>query len=346
MENSFHIYVIRNKINGRVYIGQTTRHFTKRVKEHFWSANQVKNYEMVVSKAIKKYGKESFVCELLDNTARNQEELDALEQKYIKQFNSLVPNGYNVSGGGESFHVPPEEASSKSQAKDKKRSNRFIGVIPRKRAFRAKIARLRKVMHIGSFVSEEEAAKAYDIKALEIYGETARLNFPELLEAYKAGAIKPKETKHSRPKAIIASRPTPSIAEIKDSYVGIERYSEDRWNTKLSYHIYKTPQDAALAYDIEAFAQYGESASLNYPYRVQEYKDGKIIVNSYRAQTRSQYRGVTFHNKKWLAQICINRRAKCIGYFLNEQDAARAYDKRCWELFKDKSRLNFPDEFD
>lgn len=36
-----------------------------------------------------------------------------------------------------------------------------------------------KVIHIGHYATAEEAAKAYDSKAIELHGEFARLNFPE-----------------------------------------------------------------------------------------------------------------------------------------------------------------------
>ncbi len=54
-------------------------------------------------------------------------------------------------------------------------SSQFIGVSPTGLKWRADIRRL----YIGTFSDESEAARAYDAKAREIYGEFAHLNFSE-----------------------------------------------------------------------------------------------------------------------------------------------------------------------
>ena len=48
-----------------------------------------------------------------------------------------------------------------------------------KKKFRAKITHNRKGIHLGYFDDEIDAAKAYDKKAVELFGEFAYLNFPQ-----------------------------------------------------------------------------------------------------------------------------------------------------------------------
>lgn len=87
-----YVYKITNKYNGKVYIGQSVRPIEKRFKRHINDAiNNVLDTHF--ARAIRKYGVESFVLELLDS-AETQEELNYKEQYYIKLYNS-IENGYN-----------------------------------------------------------------------------------------------------------------------------------------------------------------------------------------------------------------------------------------------------------
>jgi hypothetical protein len=82
------IYKIENLITRKIYIGQS-KHIEVRWQEHCRpSANSI------ISSAIRKYGKENFSFEILEECPT--EELDYKEEYYIHKYNSIVPNGYNV----------------------------------------------------------------------------------------------------------------------------------------------------------------------------------------------------------------------------------------------------------
>lgn len=71
---------------------------------------------------------------------------------------------------------------SLNNANSRKRKNtitKYKGVYAEGKRYRSYIKFHNKTIIIGFFDTEEEAAKAYDLKAIELFGEYARLNFPE-----------------------------------------------------------------------------------------------------------------------------------------------------------------------
>jgi group I intron endonuclease len=92
------IYEIVNKVNGKIYIGQTTMSLAKRWVCHKSCAKHRSAYS-ILHKAIRKYGPENFTIEIV-TTASSKEELDRLEQTYIEGFGGIGPNGYNSMSGG------------------------------------------------------------------------------------------------------------------------------------------------------------------------------------------------------------------------------------------------------
>ena len=60
----------------------------------------------------------------------------------------------------------------------------------------------------------------------------------------------------------------------------------------------------------------------------------------------SEYKGVCWNkqNKKWQAYIKVNGKPIHLGYFIEEFEAAIAYDKAAKEYFEEFAKLNFPIE--
>lgn len=90
------IYKWTNKINNKCYIGQSIC-IEKRYQQHI---RATKNSQLPLHRALAKYGISNFNFEVLEECSRD--ELDEKEIFYIKQYNCLVPNGYNLQKGGNS----------------------------------------------------------------------------------------------------------------------------------------------------------------------------------------------------------------------------------------------------
>jgi len=109
------VYCFTNQINNKKYIGQT-----------YWEKQRFNCHKQcygdsVFHSAIKKYGFENFKYEILFRSD-DVEELNNKEIEYIKTFNTLVPNGYNIDPGGRNNKHPKITEDSKilmSQAKAK-----------------------------------------------------------------------------------------------------------------------------------------------------------------------------------------------------------------------------------
>lgn len=93
----YYIYKATNKVNGKVYIGQTID-FKRRKAEHLSSKNGI-HAKCVFHRAIQKYGKENFEWEIID-TCQTLDEALFLESMYISKYNSCTfmenSNGYNI----------------------------------------------------------------------------------------------------------------------------------------------------------------------------------------------------------------------------------------------------------
>ena len=86
------IYKIKNLVNGKEYVGQSI-HIERRWSEHKRCPTNRPLYQ-----AINKYGIENFEFSILEECDFSL--LDEKEIYWIKYYNSIFPNGYNLTSGG------------------------------------------------------------------------------------------------------------------------------------------------------------------------------------------------------------------------------------------------------
>lgn len=97
-----YIYKITNNINNKIYIGQTIKERpTDRFSQHRYLARHFEQEKSIsyLHQAMAKYGVDNFTFEVIENIENDK--LNEREQYWITQYNSLVPQGYNLTIGGE-----------------------------------------------------------------------------------------------------------------------------------------------------------------------------------------------------------------------------------------------------
>lgn len=112
------IYEIIDKpTNESLYVGKSTKYDNNEEfqKSDYWgSGKYLKN-------VIKKYGTENLERKVLEQRIRNLEKLKEKEEFWIKEKNTLYPNGYNLtdkSGGGDNISHHPDNKKIRKKMKD------------------------------------------------------------------------------------------------------------------------------------------------------------------------------------------------------------------------------------
>lgn len=127
-ENDFTIYMIKNKTNGKMYIGQTTRSFKRRFSEHI-RKSKVNEH---LKNAFLKYGYDGFHYIIIDTTD-TIEKLNELETYYIKLYDTINrEKGYNFNTGGND-QIPTDEVREKMSKAHKGRKHTPEWIEKRKR---------------------------------------------------------------------------------------------------------------------------------------------------------------------------------------------------------------------
>ena len=95
----YEVYCIINKINNKKYIGITIQGYKNRFKDHIKEAKA--NSDRYLCRAIRKYGENNFDIKVIDDKINDYTELLEKEKYYISILKTLIPNGYNMTLGGE-----------------------------------------------------------------------------------------------------------------------------------------------------------------------------------------------------------------------------------------------------
>lgn len=154
----YFVYITTNLINEKQYIGD---HLTNNLEKDVYIGSGT-----YFNKAVKKYGKENFKREILEFFNSKEDAFNA-QEKYIKKYNTLSPNGYNLSpkGGLRISGCHSKETLQKISESNKGKHNK-----PLSNEHRKKLSLIGK----GRKQSEEHVAKKAKSRKGKLFSEESK----------------------------------------------------------------------------------------------------------------------------------------------------------------------------
>lgn len=173
------IYKIQNKINGKIYIGQTTD-FHRRVNEYRTrKASTYKGYNYKIMKTIESEGFDNFTIDFIYECQK--EDLDKFEMFYINKYKSFEPEfGYN------SFHIDENGKLTINQDTRDKMKISHIGLTETANTKRKKSNKIIALDERYGFLIIADSAKLFG----DILGVTKdiiknKLRLPAMINGYR-----------------------------------------------------------------------------------------------------------------------------------------------------------------
>ena len=106
------IYIVKNKLNGKRYVGKTSINVEHRWKKHLVDSfnDKLYAYNSYFHRAIRKYGVENFEFEEIysnEDSTITEQDLNYWEKYFIEKYRTFIGfddcNGYNMTLGGEGW---------------------------------------------------------------------------------------------------------------------------------------------------------------------------------------------------------------------------------------------------
>lgn len=161
------VYLARCKVNGKGYIGKSKHGIECRKKWHQDAAFNGAPY--LFHRAIRKHGWDSFEWTILyEDDDDDREWLGWWEQKFIRQLNTKMPNGYNMTDGGDggAWEFTDEQKQKISEA---------LSGVPKSREHIEKMIRTQTGRTYEDIHGEEKAREIKERKRMSMIGKTHTL---------------------------------------------------------------------------------------------------------------------------------------------------------------------------
>lgn len=348
---SWTIYCHTHIESGRRFIGSTKRAWKKRWNSHVYAAKRSKGGWSHFANAIREYGKDAFSHEVLE-TCETLEETSVSEEKWIVRFNTRDPEaGFNV----ERAKVLPKGRLSDLELQSKQwtiychthieSSRRYIGLTSQTWQKRWKnhvntAKNSKGCFHFPNAI-RKYGKDAFSHEVLEICDTLEDANAAEVRWIARFDTRNPEKGFNLRKGGQHTPHPVknpwdrPEYRK-KSSVASRRKWKDPAFRARVTAGVSEAWQDPAHRERMSAISREVNSRP--------EVKAAISRAASTRPGKSSRFRGVCWNKAlgKWRAYVYRDRKMTNVGHFVDEEEAARAHDRRAVELYGTAAPLNLP----
>lgn len=179
------IYLITNQTNGKQYIGATITSVKARWNRHVCDSEKERDGQALHA-AIRKYGRENFTIETLEEHPDKDHVFNVLEEQYIREYKTHgTEGGYNMTWGGDGWNGMSHSDESKQKMSKAHKGKTLT------EEHKRKIGLASKGRNLGKTLSKETKKKISEANSGRVLSEEHRKKISER----NTGSKRSEETK-------------------------------------------------------------------------------------------------------------------------------------------------------
>lgn len=155
----FGIYCIENKVNGRRYVGSTTKMFFQRIQNHIRELKKGTHHSRKFQGCFKNYTSDDYHVRILETLETKDIEVVKNREQFwldsLQPFYNILKESYFYTGGTRSEKAKKEQIERSRQYFKNKDSG--VAYRPKYDTWRVKISVKNLEIHVGAYKTKEEA---------------------------------------------------------------------------------------------------------------------------------------------------------------------------------------------
>lgn len=327
------------------------------IGSHKTNRNNILGYRGIGHDSTTGHANKPWTCKIINNhkeyTKRFKTKEGAAENYDIYAFHSFGDDAVlNFPDNKDKYRNINYEEFLKFYLYRKPKQSNFNGVTRVRNGYQLVLKLPKEIkakrLYLGIYSTEIEAAEKFDLYYFYYYRKIDKLNFPNKLN------FNEELVRSELNEKIKSINKNNNFKKKTSPYFNVQKHNNLwRFFITIDGKIWGKSgfvSDKAAAIEFDKVRLYLGKNALNFPNLTESYSQHELktayenLMDRSRKHnnSNSKYRGVYKHRNRYVASLTLNKINVFRKTFINEVDAAIAYDQKSVELLGDRAILNFP----